>query len=366
MKLNKGLIAAAVVAPLVQFSASLQAAPVFGPNGSFNSIELVAVENQYRATGSCTSIGNSASGADCLTATGDDPAGYNKVNPGVASNTDVGDLFIGILNIRDISNNLTGTTWNSDNVAAGGIDTFTGYFVQEVLANFAPPDPFDPTQTDDNHITLGASAVDPFGVLSGSPAGTMFALYVDDGSQATGNTVFTRNGAGGFGVLGDISNATDGDLWAYLGEPVGLCDEAECTPGYNYTHTDDTLTGFNIEGTFFFALNSLLHGPAYNLPNLHPINDFTEAELGGVATSGINGICSPLAPFPITCTEFIGQAELTANQSGPIGGGNEPWFFENNDPINLYIPEPNSMALVGLALAGFGALQKRRARRGQV
>lgn len=337
MSVTNKFLAASVAAAALTWGTA-QAAPVFGAGNTFNGMEMVALENQYRAEGLC--------GTNCLAASAQDPAGYRRVNPFIADNTAVGDIFIGVIAIGKIFNNVEGTTWNADDVPAGGIDNFTGYFAQEVVSKAAESATVD-------HITLGALSVpDPFGKLL---AGEMFRLWVDDGA-APPATPFERNGT----ILDDITKATDGTFFGSFGLGVGLCDEPTCTAGFAYTHIDDSLTGANIEGNGFLALNSLVHGPAWTLGNLAPINAFGENEVGGFDLPPVTGNCIG-AIIGATCTEFFADFELVVNDDGPIAGGNSPWLFENNDPIRFYVvPEPTSLALIGLGMLGAGVASRRK------
>jgi hypothetical protein len=355
--------------PLVAFAGVAAAAPVFGPTNVLQSMEFGNFENNYRSDASC-----SANPGTCLpngtvipagtlfpfspsfTISGA-PTGYQLVNPTIPNNVLVGDLFIGIFEIGRIYNGATGTTWNNDNVAAGGIDTLTGYFVQQVTAVSTPPvDPFDAGQTLLNHISLGVAA-DPFGILQ---AGEMFRIYRDATAQGDPGTVFSATGPIGT----NIASATDGTLWAALGPAVGLCDEPSCTTGYAYTHADLSLVLNSFDGRGFIGLNNLLLGPAYNAGDLQPINDNQENESilpgggGGFATPPATGICVGF-PGTFLCNDYILTSELEINSDGQFAGGSSPWQFASNDPVRLFIPEPGTLMLLGAAMVALGMRRRR-------
>jgi hypothetical protein len=74
-------------------------------------------------------------------------------------------VFAGVWASRAVTNQGTtttaglGTVWNEDNVAAGGIDTFSGYFAQEVKEITLN------VQGTLDRIILGTVTADPFAIL---------------------------------------------------------------------------------------------------------------------------------------------------------------------------------------------------------
>jgi hypothetical protein len=326
--MKQGLTAAAVA---LAFSAGAQAAPVF--DLGTNRVFFDNVENQYRTTAACAAVAGS-----CLAATAGDPAGYQRINPTIAGNVAVGDIFVGILNVQNIRNE-------------GGIDVynsvpgnrFTGYFAQQVTS-VAGPAVGHPTA----HITLGTATTDPFGILA---AGEMFRLYSDTPSFTTGGTGGDPND-----VSASIAAATAGTLWAALG--------LSATPdGYAYSHTDltQTVTSSNTEA--FLALDLKLAGPGYNAGTLAKINDINESEVGGTT---IALVCTgaELASPTISCTDFVGTSEIEPNAefdsfNGPAAG-TSPWMYASNDPFRLVqvVPTPGTLALTGLALVILGLRRK--------
>ena len=164
--LNKYLATIALAVPMI---GSVDAAVTFGDG--INDVFFNNFENLYRTTGDCTVN-------TCFTADANDPTGYQKVLTNVANNVVVGDIFAGVINVQNIDNNGSTIYFSAPD------DQFTGYFAQEVTSiTLAGADP-----SGDDHLTLGVASTDPFGILTGDLAGSMFALYVDS------TTVFSSGG----------------------------------------------------------------------------------------------------------------------------------------------------------------------------
>lgn len=327
-KFQKSLIAAAL-----SLAASGAQAVTFG-SGS-NSIFYNNLENQYRSTAACVVGG-------CLGA-GTGPSGWEMVDPTIAGNVAVGDVFAGVINVQN--NNYAGGSW-----LAGATDQFTGYFAQQVTA-------VGPVGTA-ARIDLGNVTADPFGILA---AGEMIRLYVQTGG---GTTLFTDFTAGSTGAVGSpsrvadvIAMATDGSLWASLGVAGAAPDN------YAYSIDDLTSPGASQQTAVesFVALTVITTGPAYNIGALDMINDPNEAITGGSKmTPGIVCNGAEAVANVIGCAMYVATSEIEKNTHNWLDGDSfSPFYYASNDPAMVSVSEPAALALVGLGLIGLAGLRRR-------
>jgi hypothetical protein len=276
-----------------------------------NDLFFQNVEVIYRPSASC-GVG------ECLAFNpANDPVGWQRVIPinslgvGTGDRAQVADVIVGIINVQNIEAPSGVPTW-SMNIAS---DQLSGYFAQRIAA-ITLNDPALGIE----HLTLD-SAIDPWGIL---PAGTMFALYVDDGA---GFSAYETNGT----ILDDIGKAINGSLFGTLTE-VG---------GYAYGHVDIDLALSNFsDQEAFVALNFIINNTGFGYLGL---NDINENEVGGL----------------FLLNDLIGTSELEVNPAYLTGGS--PWPFRSNDPVTEHpVPEPSTMLLLGSGLLGLGFYARRK------
>ncbi|MGA7800605.1 MAG: PEP-CTERM sorting domain-containing protein [Gammaproteobacteria bacterium] len=332
---KKTLLAAAMALPALPMSAA-QAAPAFSQG--LNFIQVQNAESLFRTDAGCSANGG------CLGA-GTGPTGWQTVNPAIANNFQSGDVFAGVLNVQNIQGN------NGQTYLASPTNQFTGYFAQEITS-VLQPDPYPGgVSAPQAHVVLSVPTTDPFGRLG---AGQMFQLYAQSGG---GTTIYNESGT----FASTIAAATDGTLWATLGAGSTVTPGTPVSDGYAYSHVDLTQTIANLDSISFAALNIVTTGGAFNLGNIKPINAQVENEVGGVGPAPNTGQCDPSL---MTCTDFVGEVKITPNVfwTGQNTGGNSPWVFTSNDPFKVYVPEPATVALMGLGLFGMAGVRRRAKR----
>ena len=229
----------------------------------------------------------------------------------------VGDIFVGILNVQNIDNSITGTThWFNS-----ATDQLSGIFAQEITSIGANPNPADPLSV---RIDLGVASANTFKTLAGDTFTTgltgseVLKMYYDD------STIFESNGS----IVQDISVATDGNEWISLGMAL--------TTDYGFTNISPQGTALDdFIGKSWLGLSVLnFVSPSTIFPN----------------------IIDPEVGVPV---QFYANSELEGNDK--YQSGLSPWPFESNDPAYANaIPEPTTMLLFGIGLLGISSIARRK------
>jgi len=247
MKLKKTILAATIAASLGAATNANALATLSA--GDANEIFFQNVENLY------------------------DSNGIRKA-PG--STIEIGDHFVGIFNAQNIDTN---GTLNWSNVSG---DNLSGIFVNRV-EHILFPDALDAGNSFP-HLVFGGSSVSTFQddasgtnqFNTGLASNEMFGFYRDATTAYTTQTT----------IVGDVANATDGNLWFTLGYSAGAdgifgydATTAADDTGYGYSHANIFGTLDNFTGESFFGMDVVQNNTGLGFTD---INDPTEDELGSL------------------------------------------------------------------------------------
>lgn len=263
-------------------------------------------------------------------------------------NLAVGDVFVGIINLQEITDANNITVWDNPNG-----DQLTGIFAQEItnissggsgiIVDLAP------TSVTTFNPVVGSS------FNTGLAANEMFEIYLDAG----GSSPFTIGGT----IADSIAAATNGVSWMTLGDA-----DSPSTAYTTFNETDNNT-----------ALGNPVAGEEYAWSDVTPFGtpliDFAGQAFLGLSVldyiSDPSLIGVPLLNDPTevrfnTDVEFYANSQLTINPDfvGLAGGGTSNWVFESNDParVGAAIPEPGTVFLLGLGMLGISYLGRRRKR----